>query len=115
MWTMVVSRAPFAIISIFIIHACYKIIRMFILEVIRINNRRLDLTKVSIVAKDVSDTASRDLNFGDSERYDLNTKLKMELLKSHLKGYVADDYEHDIDISLWDRFKKGQPKKQAQK
>lgn len=88
---------------------------MFILEVIRINNRRLDLTKVSIVAKDVSDTASRDLNFGDSERYDLNTKLKMELLKSHLKGYVADDYEHDIDISLWDRFKKGQPKKQAQK
>lgn len=112
LWTMFFSRMPFAVIAIFIIHACYKIAKMFILEVVRISNRRLDLTKVSIVAKDVSDTSARDLDFTDDEIYELNTKLKMEMLKSHLKGYVADDYEHDIDISLWDRFKRALAKKQ---
>lgn len=100
LWTMLLSRVPFAIISVFIIHACYKITKMFIFEVIQISNRRLDLSKVSIVAKDVSDTSARDLDFSDDEIYELNTKLKMDMLKSHLKGYVADDYEYDIDITL---------------
>lgn len=106
LWTMFLSRVPFAVIAIFIITACYKIAKVFILEFIRISNRRLDLTKVSIVAQDVSDASTQGLDFTDEEIYELNTKLKMNMLKSHLKGYVADDYEYDIDVTLWDRFKK---------
>lgn len=111
LWTMFLSRIPFAVIAIFIITACYKIAKVFIVEFIRISNRRMDLTKVSIVAQDVSDASTQGLDFTDDEVYELNTKLKMDVLKSHLKGYVADDYEYDIDVTLWERFKKAVTKK----
>lgn len=95
-WTVILSRIPFAIISIFVITACYKISKVFITEIIRIANRRLDLTRVSIVAKDVSDAASHGLELSGEELYELRTKLKMDMLKSHLKGYVSDDYQYDM-------------------
>ena len=85
--------------------------QVFIIEFIRISNRRMDLTKVSIVAQDVSDASTQGLDFTDEDVYELNTKLKMDVLKSHLKGYVADDYEYDIDVTLWERFKKAVTKK----
>lgn len=114
LWTMFLSRIPFAVIAVFVITACYKIAKVFIIEYIRISNRRLDLTKVSIVAQDVSDSSIRDLDFDDDEIYELSTKLKMDMLKSHLKGYVADDYEYDIDVTLWDRFKRALAKKKSE-
>ena len=76
------------------------------------HQQRLNLSMVSIVAKDVTDTSARGLDFTDQEIYELETKLKMGLLKSHLKGYVHDDYQYDIDIGLWDRFKKLWKKKE---
>jgi len=101
---LILSRVPFALISIFVIHAAYKISKMFILEVIKINRQRLNLSKISIVAKDVSDASASGLGFSDDEIYELRTKLKMGLLKSHLSGYLDEDYDYDIDIGLWDKF-----------
>lgn len=104
LWSTFLSRLPFVTVSIFIIHFCYAISKVFIRELIRINQQRLDLSKISIVAKDVTDTAISDLDLTDDEIYELRTKLKMDLIKSHLKGYVDDSYEYDLEVGLWQKF-----------
>lgn len=56
--------------------------------------QRLNLTKISIIAKDVSDASEDDLSLDDAARYEHRTHLKMNLLREHLKGYLAEDYEY---------------------
>ncbi|MFL0811615.1 MAG: hypothetical protein K6L76_14440 [Agarilytica sp.] len=106
LWSTFLSRLPFVTVSIFMIHACYAISKVFIRELIRINQQRLNLSKISIVAKDIADTAMSDLDLTDDEIYELRTKLKMDLIKSHLKGYIDDSYEYDLEIGLWQKFKR---------
>src|SRR5690606_37566387 len=48
LWSTFLSRLPFVTISLFIIHACYAISKVFIRELIRINQQRLNLSKISI-------------------------------------------------------------------
>jgi len=103
--TMLGSRLPFVLVTVGILTASYKLAKIFIAEIMRINRQRLNLSKVSIVAKDVSGSSVEGLDFTDEEKYELETKLKMDLLKSHLKGYVHDDYDHEINLGLLDRFK----------
>jgi hypothetical protein len=45
-----------------------------------------------------------DLDLTDDEIYEIRTKLKMDLIKSHLKGYVDDSYEYDLEVGLWQKF-----------
>lgn len=104
LWSTFLSRLPFVTVSIFIIHACYAIAKVFIRELIRINQQRLNLSKISIVAKDIADTAMSGLDLSDDEIYELRTKLKMDLIKSHLKGYIDDSYEYDLEIGLWQKY-----------
>ncbi len=96
-WGVFITRLPFVAISLGVIHACYKIAKIFIAEVININTQRLNLTKIAIIAKDVSEASSEDLDLSEDELYERRTKLKMDLLKSHLKGYIEDGYSYKID------------------
>lgn len=105
-WELLMSRMPFVFISLFVIHASYKLAKTFITEIMKINQQRLNLAKIGIIAKDVTDSSVAGLDgFTDDDIYELRTKLKMELLRSHLKSYLSEDYKHDLDISLWDRLK----------
>jgi hypothetical protein len=97
---LIVSRAPYVIISLTIIAACYQIVRYFIFELIQVNRQRLNLTKVSIIAKDVSAAAEAGLDLSDIERYGLRVRLKMELLKDHLKGYISSDLEINLPSQI---------------
>jgi len=90
---ILVSRAPYVTIALAIITACYKIARAFFTEMIRINSQRLNLTKISIIAKDVSFASEHELNLSDEDRYRLRTELKMALLKDHLKDYISRDFQ----------------------
>ncbi|SIS44527.1 hypothetical protein [Neptunomonas antarctica] len=94
MFSLLISRLPFVLVSVAIISACYKITSIFVSEIMNINNQRLTLSKISIIAKDVHDSSTFDLNLSESQRYEFRTKLKMDLLKSHLKGDIADDYSY---------------------
>src|SRR5690554_1057353 len=58
------------------------------------NEQRLNLTKISIIAKDVSDASEDGLSMDDAARYEHRTHLKMDLLRSHLKGYLAEEYRY---------------------
>lgn len=100
LYALIASRTPYVVVALAIITACYQIARFFISELIQINRQRLSLTKVSIIAKDVSASAETGLDLSEIERYGLRVRLKMELLKDHLKGYISPN----IDVKLPSRI-----------
>lgn len=93
-WEILIARFPYVLVCGALIASSYKLARVFIGEIIRINEQRLNLTKISIIAKDVSGSSEDGLSMDDATRYEHRTHLKMDLLRSHLKGYLADDYRY---------------------
>lgn len=93
-WEVLIARFPYVLVCGALIASSYKLARVFIAEIIRINEQRLNLTKISIVAKDVSDASEDGLSLDDAALYEHRTHLKMDLLRAHLKGYLSDDYKY---------------------
>ncbi|WP_136439274.1 hypothetical protein [Pacificoceanicola onchidii] len=93
-WSILLTRIPYVIIATAIITACYKLARVFIAEIMRINQQRLNLSKISIVATDASNTSQEGLDLTDRELYELRTDLKMQLLRDHLKEYLSTDFRY---------------------
>lgn len=94
-WSILITRMPYVIIATAIITASYKLARVFIAEIIRINQQRLNLSKISIVATDASNTSQEGLaDLTDRELYELRTDLKMQLLRDHLKEYLSSDFRY---------------------
>lgn len=91
--SVLLTRLPFVLISIAIIHACYRLAKVFISEIISINKQRLNLSKISIIATDVATAASDGLGFDDDELYQRRLEMKMELLREHMREYISADYK----------------------
>jgi prefoldin subunit 5 len=94
-WSILITRIPYVIIATAIITASYKLARVFVAEIMRINQQRLNLSKISIVATDASNTSQEGLTeLTDRELYELRTDLKMQLLRDHLKEYLSSDFRY---------------------
>lgn len=79
------TRIPFAIIVSSILYFSYEVSINFANKVLDLHQRILDLQKIGIIAQDVSEASLYNLeDFTDEEKYELRTKLKMDLLRSHL-------------------------------
>lgn len=89
---MLASRTPYVMVCLGVISTCYYLSRMFVLEIIRVNRQKLNLTKISIIAKDISYSIDHDLNFSDQEKYNYRLQLKMSLMTDHLKDYLTKDF-----------------------
>jgi hypothetical protein len=70
------------------------------MQLIKINDQKLSLTKISIIAKEVSDSAEKTLNLTEEDIYRLRTDLKMQLLKDHLKDYLSKDFTIELPQQL---------------
>lgn len=91
-WELLLSRAPYTLISFALITASYKICAYFIKELTHINNERLAMTKLQLIAKDVSDV-SIDPDIDDPEiRQQLRAKLKMDVLKNYMRKEFTEDF-----------------------
>jgi hypothetical protein len=73
---ILVSRAPYVAVATAIIYASYRIAKVFITEVMHVNRQRLAMTKISIIAKDVSQAAEEGLNLSTSKLYSYRLKVK---------------------------------------
>jgi hypothetical protein len=93
-WTIFLTRLPFVIIAVTLIEVSGYVLGRLIFEVIRINRQRLDFAKLSIIAKDVSTSSSFNLDLSEEQVFDFETKLKMELLREHMKNYVGNEFEY---------------------
>jgi hypothetical protein len=93
-WTIFLTRIPFVLLAVAIIEVCGYIVGRLIFEIVRINRQRLDFSKLSIIAKDVSAASSSGLSMSDAEIFENETKLKMELLREHMKNYTGSEFEY---------------------
>lgn len=99
------TRLPFALITISILFIAYEISKVFVQNMMKIQSQKRVFAKIGIVAKDVSDSSILELEeLTDEEKFELRTKLKMDLLKAHLSNDIGENYEYDINTSLFERF-----------
>lgn len=89
---LAVSRGPYVIIACTIITASYYLSKLLVLEMVRISRQRLALTKISIIAKDISSSIDYDLSLSEDEKYNTRLILKMDMMKNHLKEYLSSDF-----------------------
>lgn len=88
----ILSRMPFTLATIGLITASYKICKYFIAEMTKIYNERLSMTKLSIIAKEVSNSVFDEEN--DPEfKYSLRAQLKMDLLKHYMKNEIGESFQ----------------------
>lgn len=104
LWTIFWSRIPLVIAVATVIFVAYEISNVFIRKIMEINQQKLDFQKLGILAKDVSESASQGLDLSDEEKFELRTKLKMEMLKSHLSKDLGKKFEIDIKPNIWNKW-----------
>lgn len=94
------SRIPFTLVCIFSIHASYYLCKAFITRLMEIHRDRLQLSKLAIVARDVSQASVEKLDVPDEVIYEYRTKLKMDLLRAHLTKELGESYEYEPEKHL---------------
>lgn len=103
---VLLSRLPFVIVTSAIIVASYLISRMFAVKIFEINSQRLRFSEIGIIAKDISHASTDHLNLKDQDKYELRTKLKMDLLRHHMKKLGPEMFEYKIYPFVWDKYLK---------
>lgn len=93
-FTIFLTRLPYLLIAIAIIQASYRLANFFIQEIIKINQQKLSLFKISIIATDISKAAEHGINLSDRERLNKRHEFKMELLREHMKNYFEPSYKY---------------------
>ncbi|TNF16905.1 MAG: hypothetical protein EP320_00300 [Rhodobacteraceae bacterium] len=93
-WTVFLTRVPFVIVAITILEVCGYVVGRLIFEIIKINRQRLSLSKLSIIAKDVTTASAQNTDLSDEELFQKETELKMELLRDHMKEYVSEEFSY---------------------
>jgi hypothetical protein len=87
-------RMPYVVVAFAIAGAAFKVSQIFAGEIIAIYRQRLNLTKLSILAKDVSDSSAAGLELDDDSIYEKRVYLKMLILREHLKPYLPDTFSY---------------------
>ncbi|MCE5974934.1 hypothetical protein LZA78_15730 [Sinirhodobacter sp. WL0062] len=93
-WTVFLTRIPFVVVAIAILEVCGYVVGRLVFEIIKINRQRLSLSKLSIIAKDVSTASAHNTAMTDEELFHKETELKMELLRDHMKEYVSEEFSY---------------------
>jgi hypothetical protein len=94
-WTIFLTRIPFVLVAVALVEVCGAVVARLIFEIMRINRQRIEFAKLSIIAKDVSTASAIGLaEMSEAEIFERETKLKMELLREHMKNYVGTEFEY---------------------
>jgi hypothetical protein len=93
-WTIFLTRIPFVIIAFALLEASGFIVGRLIFEIVKINRQRLEFSKLSIVAKDVTTASSIHLEMSDEEKFQEETKIKMGLLQEHMKSQSNEEFKY---------------------
>lgn len=94
-YDVVISRIPFTLVAGAIVIACYEFSKIFIKKILEVNAQKLKFSEIGIVAKEVSAASVDGLELSETDKSDLRTKLKMDMLKHHLKGLSLDSFDYE--------------------
>lgn len=93
-WSALLVRLPFVLLALAIIEVSGSICARMMFEVVKINRQRLDFSKISIIAKDVTKTSSGETSLSDDEIFEREVALRMDLLREHMKSYTGTEFEY---------------------
>ena len=93
-WIIFLTRIPFVLIALALLEVCGYVVGRLFSEIIRINRQRLALSKLSIIARDVSVAAAQNLEFDNDQLYEKEVKLKMEMLRAYMTEDLGLDFEY---------------------
>lgn len=84
-------RLPFAAVLSGVIVGAGAFIKYLIGRTVRINEERLVLAKLLVIAKDIIHSASDKIQLTDQEKLDSRIRLKIDLLKAHLTAELGEN------------------------
>jgi uncharacterized coiled-coil protein SlyX len=113
-WPLLLAKLPLATVVSAIVAAAYKISKVFIEELLKINRQKLSLTQVSIVAKDVSQAAEAELELSEVQIYGLRLRTKMAMLADHIKTFIPTQPNELLPQSIFSAFEVRRNKGQAE-
>ena len=93
-WDLFLTRLPFVIVAVTVLEVCGYGIGKILSEIFRITRQRLSLSKLGIIAKDVTAAATFDEELTKEERIQFQTELKMQLLREHIKEEVGEEFQY---------------------
>lgn len=110
-WNLIGIKAFLLVFMGFAFTFAYKVSRILLDEVISNNRKKLEISKVSILAKDISDSASYGLDLSIQEKLQLKMKIRMPFMRDVLSGEYDGSKKSsltsdDVDTSKLERFVK---------
>lgn len=84
-WDVMLSRIPFMFSVLGIVTFIAEGMRRCINQVIVIHDQRLSFLRLSIVAREVVDSAGQDVELTNEDLVKLRTKLKLAMLRQHME------------------------------
>lgn len=89
-----ILRIPFAAIFGLAIFYSWKLANAMIQKVFKIHSDRLTLAKLLVVARETVHSSAKNLNITDHEKFQEQTALKVEVLKSHMARDLNDNFSY---------------------
>ncbi|MGG3794380.1 hypothetical protein ABEU86_08815 [Pseudomonas paraversuta] len=89
-----ILRIPFAAIFGLAIFYSWKLANSMIQKVFKIHGDRLTLAKLLVVARETVHSSAKDLVITDHERFQEQTALKIEVLKSHMARDLNENFTY---------------------
>ncbi|APE28374.1 coiled-coil domain-containing protein [Aurantiacibacter gangjinensis] len=90
-WPLLLAKLPLAIAVSALVTACYKIAKVFVAKILDINDKKLSLTQISIIAKDLSQSAEAGLQLSAEKSYAFRLRTKMAMLGDHINTFVKSE------------------------
>ncbi|MGE8482808.1 MAG: hypothetical protein ACN6Q5_09455 [Pseudomonas sp.] len=89
-----ILRIPFAAIFGLAILYSWKLAYSMIQKIFKIHGDRLTLAKLLVVARETVHSSARNLNISDHEKFQEQTALKIEVLKSHMARDLNENFTY---------------------
>ncbi|WP_433898180.1 hypothetical protein [Pseudomonas sp. PSE1(2024)] len=87
-----VLRIPFAAIFGLAIFYSWKLAYSMIQKIFKIHGDRLTLARLLVVARETVHSSAKNLNISDHEKFQEQTALKIEVLKSHMAKDLSEEF-----------------------
>lgn len=89
-----ILRIPFAAIFGLAILYSWKLAFSMIQKIFKIHEDRLTLAKLLVVARETVYSSAKNLNISDHDKFQEQTALKIEVLKSHMARDLSDNFSY---------------------
>jgi len=90
-------RIPFSAATISVAFLSWKICEKLVSKCIEIHQAQRDLSKLLVIAKETVFSSSSELSISDEIKFKERIRLKVQMIKNHLKKEISSDFDYKIE------------------